>query len=77
MPVDTVAKRMAVANYGAPLGTGVYPGSTGTALGRSAAVWGYYPEAFVPPAGGDGTGMAGLGQKKTFSDQAELGGGGW
>jgi len=49
MPVDSVAKRMAVA--GLPFGVvgpNVFPGTTGTVLGRAAGAWNYVP-AFTPP----------------------------
>lgn len=39
---------------------------------------GYWPkEGGEPPAAGTGDNSVGLGQKKTFSQQAELGGGSW
>lgn len=34
-------------------------------------------EGFAPPVGGAGIPAFGLGQKKSFSDAAELGGGSW
>ncbi len=76
MPVDTQAKRMAVAHI-KRLGKGVFPSTTGTVLGRSAIAWNYVTAEPTPPVGGAGPSDVGIGQKKTFSTFAELGGGSW
>ena len=76
MAVDTAAKRMAVGHVKRPM-KGVYPGSTSTVIGRSAIGWSYVPFDAPPPSGGVGSPAFGLGQKKSFSDAAELGGGSW
>lgn len=53
MAVDTFAKRMTVGGVPfLPLGVNVFPGTTGTALGRGAAAWNYVTPAPAPPGGG-------------------------
>ncbi len=76
MPVDSTAKRHAVAHLKRP-GRGVFPGTTSTTLGRGAIGWNYVTDIPIPPVGGDGLPGVGLGHKKSFSDAAELGGGSW
>ncbi len=76
MAVDSFAKRMAVAHVGTPPDLGVFPGEMGNPLGRAAAAWSYTPEPFVPPTGGFGSGASGIGQRKTYSDENLIGGGG-
>lgn len=54
MAIDTFAKRMVVA--GVPmsaLGPNVFPGTTSTILGRTAAAWNYSNFTPTPPAGGN------------------------
>lgn len=78
MAVDTFAKRMVVAGIPVPgvLGPNVFPGTTNVILGRAAAAWNYAPETPTPPVAVAGSGHIGIGQKKSFSTDAILGGGG-
>lgn len=79
MAVDTFAKRMVVAGTPVPgvLGPNVFPGTTNVILGRAAAAWNYSPETPTPPLGSVGDPGFVIGQKRSFSDRLELGGGGW
>ena len=68
MAVDSFAKRMTVA--GVPmsaLGPNVFPGTTGTALGRGAAAWNYLTSAPTPPAAGLLRDKFTLGTKESLS----------
>ena len=76
MPVDTFAKRMTVAHVKRP-GRGVFPGTTNTLLGRGAMAWNYVSVEPPPPTpGGLGGIQIGIGQKRSFSNEPILGGGG-
>lgn len=63
MAIDTAAKRMTVGGVPfLPLGVNVFPGTTGTILGRAAAAWTYANHTPTPPTPGD-----------TFVDKFTLG----
>lgn len=75
MAVDTLAKRMAVAHLKRYPAKGVLPGG-GDSLERAAIAWSY-ASMFTPPTPGTArTTEIGIGQKKSFSTDTILGGGG-
>lgn len=74
MAIDTFAKRMVVAGIPhASVGVNVFPGTTGTVLGRAASAWTYSNFQPTPPAGGGGEDHLLLGIKVTFGADMELG----
>jgi len=76
MPLDTPAKRAAAAHV-KRLGKGVVPDATPGLLWRSAVAWSYLAAEPPPPTPGTGGGIQiGIGQKKSFSSEPILGGGG-
>ena len=77
MPIDSFAKRMATGGLPFPLGVNVLPGTLATPLGRAAAAWSYLAAEPPPPTPGELGGIQiGIGQKKSFSSEPILGGGG-
>lgn len=79
MAIDTAEKRRSAAGVAFwVVGPGITPNAAKDVEWRQQSAWGYSGISPTPPTpGGVGNVGTGLGQKKTFSDQGELGGGGW